>query len=81
MKMLKLNKTGWLCLIVLMIGGLNLGLMGFFDYNFVSAIFIDRPMLARTIYGLVGIATLYTIFEGLRTCKIRFTERRKAHPA
>ncbi len=81
MEMLKLNKTGWLCLIVLIIGGLNWGIMGLFDYNFVTAIFTDRPMLARIIYGLVGIATLYTIFEGLRTFKVRFAERHKAHPA
>jgi len=50
--------------ILLMIGGLNWGLVGFFDFNFVEY-FICRAWLFRVLYVLIGFAALYT----LATCK------------
>lgn len=79
--MLKLNKGGWMALIVLMVGGLNWGLIGLFDFNLVAAMFGDMTRLSRIIYSLVGLATLYTIFEGLLTYRIRWTKTHKPHPA
>lgn len=48
--------------ILLMIGGLNWGLIGFFNYNLVSAIFGSYTFWPRLIYALVGLAALYDIF-------------------
>ncbi len=79
--MLKLNKGGWMALIVLMVGGLNWGLIGLFDFNLVSFIFGDMTRLSRIIYSLVGLATLYTIFEGLLTYRIKWVRTHKPHPA
>ncbi len=79
--MLKLNKAGWMALIVLIVGGLNWGLVGFFDFNLVAVIFGDMTRLSRIIYSLVGLATLYTIFEGLLTYRIKWGKTHKAHPA
>jgi uncharacterized protein len=42
------------------IGAINWGLIGFFDFNLVGAIFGDNA-LARIIYGLVGIAGLINL--------------------
>jgi uncharacterized membrane protein YuzA (DUF378 family) len=47
-------------LVVLIIGGLNWGLVGLFNFNLVAAIFGDGTFLARMIYILVGIAAAYT---------------------
>jgi hypothetical protein len=75
--MLKLNTFGWISLIVLLIGGLNLGLVGFFDYNLVRAMFGEMSVVTRIIYCLVGLAGLYIIFEGvlsrreIRTHRVR----------
>lgn len=48
--------------ILLMIGGLNWGLIGFFEFNLVAAIFGDFTIVTRIIYALVGLAALYDIF-------------------
>ncbi len=79
--MLKLNKAGWMALIVLMVGGLNWELIGLFDFNLVAAMFGDMTRLSRIIYSLVGLATLYTIFEGLLTYRIKWSKTHKPHPA
>ena len=79
--MLKLNKGGWMALIVLMVGGLNWGLIGFFDFNLVTAIFGDMTRLSRVIYSLVGLAAMYTVFEGLLTYRIKSARTHKPHPA
>ncbi len=79
--MLKLNKAGWMALIVLMVGGLNWGLVGFFDFDLVAVMFGDMTRLSRIMYCLVGVAALYTIFEGLLTYRIKWTKTHKPHPA
>ena len=47
----------------LVIGGLNWGLVGFFNFNLVSMIFGDMTALTRLIYSLVGVSALYQIFQ------------------
>ena len=45
--------------VLLIVGALNWGLVGFFDYNLVGAIFGSGA--ARAIYALVGIAAVFEI--------------------
>lgn len=55
-----------LCLTIVVIGAINWGLIGFADWNLVSAIFGDATAFTRIIYGLVGLSGLYLIsFYGL----------------
>ncbi|MDD6327492.1 MAG: DUF378 domain-containing protein [Eubacteriales bacterium] len=49
------------CLTVTIIGAINWGLIGFFDFNLVSAVFGEASALSRIIYGLVGLTGLYLI--------------------
>lgn len=49
--------------ILLVIGGLNWGLVGLFNFNLVEFIFGQFPIIVRTIYGVVGLAALYQIFQ------------------
>ena len=58
----RLNFLDWLSLILVIIGGLNWGSIGLFDYNFVAAIFGVMTTITRVIYVLVGLAALYIIF-------------------
>ena len=52
--------------ILVIIGAINWGLIGFADWNLVSAIFGDATAFTRIIYGLVGLSGLYLIsFYGL----------------
>lgn len=51
-----------LILILMIIGGINWGLVGFFNYNLVSSIFgIKLEIVSRIIYAVVGLAALYGI--------------------
>lgn len=48
--------------VLIIIGGLNWGLIGFFGFNLVAAIFGDMSAISRLIYALVGLSALYRIF-------------------
>ena len=50
-----------IALILVIIGGINWGLIGFFQFNLVGSLFGSFSMLSRIIYALVGIASLYSI--------------------
>lgn len=55
-------KTNWLdytLLSLLIIGGINWGLIGFFHFDLVAFIFGEMSWLSRIIYALVGISALY----------------------
>jgi len=55
-----------ICLTIAIIGAINWGIIGIFDYNVVSAIFGNGTILTRIIYTLVGLSGLYLIgFYGL----------------
>lgn len=46
----------------MIIGGINWGLIGFFNYNLVSSIFgASLEIVSRIIYAVVGLASLYGI--------------------
>ncbi len=57
-----LNTFDWLALILLVVGGVNWGLVGLFDFDLVATIFGDMTMISRTVYTLVGIAAIYSLF-------------------
>lgn len=50
-----------LCLTLAIIGAIVWGIIGFFDYNIVAAIFGNGSAFARVIYALVGLSGLYII--------------------
>lgn len=49
--------------VLLVIGGLNWGLVGVFGYNFIDTIFTTVPWLSRMIYAVVGLSAFYEIFQ------------------
>ncbi|MCJ7855825.1 DUF378 domain-containing protein [Lachnospiraceae bacterium NSJ-143] len=52
----------WLSLTLVIIGALNWGLVGFFDFNLITAIFHGGlSFIARIIFALVGLAGLYSL--------------------
>jgi hypothetical protein len=53
---------GWLATVLVIIGALNWGLVGLFNFNLVAALFGRFEWLTRTIYVLVGLAGLYEIY-------------------
>ena len=50
-----LNKV---TLLLLIVGGLNWGLVGLFDFELVAAIFGEMSVVSRIVYVLVGVSAL-----------------------
>ena len=58
-----MNSKFWdYCLLTLVIiGAVNWGLIGFFQFDLVAFLFGNMSWLSRIIYALVGISGLYLI--------------------
>lgn len=50
-----------IALVLIIIGAINWGLIGFFNFNLVGMIFGDMTVISRIIYALVGISGLWGI--------------------
>lgn len=48
-------------LVLVIIGAINWGLVGFFRYDLVRNLFGDGTALTRIIFALVGLAGLYSL--------------------
>jgi len=48
-------------LVLVIVGGLNWGLVGFFNFDLVAAIFGEASVLARAVYALVGLSALWQL--------------------
>ncbi|MEO5772820.1 MAG: DUF378 domain-containing protein [Sphingomicrobium sp.] len=48
-------------LVLLIVGGLNWGLVGLFDFDLVAAIFGEGSLLSRIVYVLVGASALWQL--------------------
>ena len=60
MKMTALDKVAHLLVVI---GGLNWGLVGFFEYDLVGELFGFTSGLTRIIYGLVGLAAVVVLYR------------------
>ncbi len=52
----------WIALVLVTIGGLNWGLVGFLNWNLVDAIFGMGSTLTMIVYILVGLSGLWMIY-------------------
>lgn len=67
---MKCSAFDWIVMILVIIGAINWGLIGLFDYNFVQSIF--GHSFSRFIFIIVGLAGLWMIFFAVkcgRCCK------------
>jgi uncharacterized membrane protein YuzA (DUF378 family) len=55
-----------LTLVLLIVGGLNWGLIGLFGFDLVAAIFGQMSALSRLVYTLVGLSALWQIIPLVR---------------
>lgn len=60
--MKKLTLLDWIALVLVIVGGLYWGLIGFLNFDILIALFGRMSIISRVIYGLVGIAAVYLIF-------------------
>jgi uncharacterized membrane protein YuzA (DUF378 family) len=62
----RMTAAEWIPMLLLVIGGLNWGLVGLFDFNLVAALFGEGSPLARVIYVAVGLSALYSLYMSAR---------------
>lgn len=58
---MKNGMLDYTALTVAIVGAVNWGLIGFFDFNLVAFLFGSMSWLSRIVYGLVGLCGLYLI--------------------
>ncbi len=64
---------------ILIIGGLNWGLVGFWNVNVIGFIFQgDMTLVSRIIYVVVGLCALYNLLEAKMLVE-RWTHGEEAH--
>lgn len=51
----------YLALTISIIGAVNWGLIGFFEFNLVAFLFGNGTLLSRIVYALVGLSGLYLV--------------------
>jgi len=56
--------------VLLVVGGLNWGLVGIFDFNLVASLFVAGSMTEMIVYGLVGISAIYIAATHMNDCKV-----------
>ncbi len=65
-KLAKFNVWDWVAMVLLIIGGINWGLVGLFNFDLVAALFGEMSLFSRIIYVLVGISAIYLAIEAVR---------------
>jgi len=56
--MIRMNPVVTIAFVLVIVGALNWGLVGFFAFDLVAAIFGDMTIAARIVYALVGLSAL-----------------------
>lgn len=65
----KLNAFDWLAVVLVIVGGLNWGLVGIFNFDLVATIFGDMSGISRVVYALVGLAAIYLAAISMKLAK------------
>lgn len=66
---MKLNFLDWVAIILVIIGGLNWGLVGLFNFDLVATIFGTMSVISRTVYILVGLSAVYMAYTAMKVKK------------
>lgn len=59
--------------LLLVVGGLNWGLVGFLNFDLVATILGDMTIFSRIIYAVVGLCAIYMVFS-LKAMRRRWAE-------
>jgi len=64
--MAKKNVWQQIALVLIIIGGLNWGLVGLFDFDLVATLLGAMSIASKVVYTLVGLSALYVISFALK---------------
>jgi hypothetical protein len=60
------NALDWIALVLVIVGGLNWGLVGLFQFDLVKAILGSIPLLQNAVYVLVGLSAVYMVYYAMK---------------
>ncbi|TCS35761.1 hypothetical protein EDC30_10960 [Paucimonas lemoignei] len=52
----------WIAMALMIVGGINWGLVGLFNFDLVASLFGEQSLISRIIYVAVGISALYSLY-------------------
>ncbi|MDM0009516.1 DUF378 domain-containing protein [Variovorax sp. J22G73] len=61
-----LGIADWIALVLMIVGAINWGLVGAFNFDLVAAIFGSGTMASRAVYVLVGLGGLWGLTLPMR---------------
>tara|TARA_Y100000310_G_C20655342_1_gene801698 strand:+ start:2039 stop:2254 length:216 start_codon:yes stop_codon:yes gene_type:complete len=59
----KRSNLDWVALVLVLLGAINWGLVGAFDFNLISTIFGGWAWLLTLVYILMGVSALYMTWQ------------------
>jgi hypothetical protein len=62
----KKSVLDWIALVLVIVGGVNWGLVGLLELDLVQLILGSVQVLAKIVYVLVGLAALYMIYMAVK---------------
>lgn len=67
----RMNAIDWVAMVLLIVGGLNWGMVGLFNVDLVASLFGTQSPLSRVVYALVGLSALYSIYTSTKMASTR----------
>lgn len=58
----EMSAIDWIAMALLIVGGINWGLVGLFNLDLVATLFGEQSLISRIIYLAVGISALYSLY-------------------
>lgn len=65
----KLNVLDWLAVVLVVVGGLNWGLVGLFGFDLVGTLLGDMSLFSKIVYVLVGAGAIYFAVISVKLAK------------
>ena len=62
----RMNALDWIATILMIVGGINWGLIGLFNVDLVASLFGQMTVVTRAVYLLVALAAFYGIVLAIR---------------
>ena len=56
-----MKTVDYIALVLIIVGAVNWGLIGFFGFDLVRVLFGDMTLISRIVYAFVGISGLYSL--------------------
>lgn len=59
----------WIMFVLIIVGALNWGLIGLFEFDLVATLFGDMSTVSRIVYSLVGVAAVVKLVTYKKCCQ------------